>query len=343
MGSSALLLYGAEGYTGRLILAEAPEEFNVISAARHVSETQIGVTLPLDLSDSAALVRALSGCDVVLNCAGPFANTWPPLIEACLETRTHYLDLCAEWAVFEELQRQGDRARERGVMLLPGVGFDVVASDCLAAHVAQKLPTASKLAIGISGLELASRGSANTILDLAGEPIRVRRAGQIASERQIREASFDFGAGSRPAYAVSWGDVSTAFRTTGIPNIEVFFEATPVAMGLTLANRSFGWMLRSPILRRAARAQIRLLPDGPSLRERAGRRAAVVARATDDSGGLAEARLSTPEAYTFTAASAVAIVQRVMEGAIQPGFQTPAGLLGADFVLGLDGVTRTDL
>lgn len=314
----------------------------MVRAARGPSSPEDPECIALDLGDRDALRAALRGQAVLLNCAGPFAKTWRPLVDACLETRTHYLDLCAEWAVFEALSSRDAEARARGVMLLPGVGFDVVASDCLAAHVARRLPGARRLEIGIAGLELVSRGSARTILELAGEPVRVRREGAIVTDRHLREAVFDFGRGARRAYGVSWADVSTAWHTTGIPEIAVYFEATPIVAGLALVERSFGWMLRTPLLKRLARFQAELLPEGPPPHQRAGRRAVLVARAEDASGARVESRLVTPEAYTFTAHAAVAVAERVLAGAARPGFCTPARLLGPDFVLGLEGTERID-
>jgi short subunit dehydrogenase-like uncharacterized protein len=340
---SPLLLYGAQGYTGALVLSAAKCALDVVAGSRTVPPDAPDGWLALDLADSVALRRALEAHPVVLNCAGPFAHTWQPIVEACLDTGTHYLDLCAEWSVFEALHAQDERARERGVMLLPGVGFDVVASDCLAAHVARRLPGARRLRIGISGLELFSRGSARTVLGLVGEPTRLRREGSIVDEPSLLEASFDFGRGPRPAFAVSWGDVSTAYHSTGIPDVEVYFEATPFATALALANRSFGWFAKSALGQRVARAQLAMLPPGPAPDRRATRRAALVARAEDGAGGRAEARLMTPEAYTFTASSAVAVARRVLAGEMRPGFQTPSALLGPDFVLGLPGVERQDL
>jgi short subunit dehydrogenase-like uncharacterized protein len=341
--TSSLLIYGAAGFTGKLILAAARKDLPAVGAARRAAGTDSEDLLLLDLGDPDALRRELKGHTLVLNCAGPFAHTWQPLLDACLDTGTHYLDIGAEWEVFEALYAQHDAARQAGIMLLPGVGFDVVASDCLAAHVAARLPGAQRLEIGISGLELVSRGSANTILGLAGQPVRVRQQGAIVPAPALREAQFDFGGGPRAAYAVSWADIITAYYTTGIPDVAVYFEATPLVAGLALANRSFGWSLQTPLLRRLAQLPIQMLPPGPPPHLRAGRRAVLVARAEASNGARVESRLVTPEAYSFTAISAVAAAARVLAGAVRPGFQTPAGLLGADFVLDIAGVERTDL
>lgn len=340
---SALLLYGAGGYTGKLILASAREQLDVTAAGRSPSSLGGEDHAVLRLDDAAALRRALSDHRAVLNCAGPFAETWEPMVDACLETGTHYLDITGEWQVFEALRARSDEARDRGVMLLPGVGFDVVASDCLAAHVARRLPNATRLQIGISALELVSRGSARTIMRAAGEKVRVRRNGRLIPEIRMLEAVFDFGSGSRPAHAVSWGDLSTAFHTTGIPNIEVYFEATPLVVGLDFANRTFGWLAGTPLVRQLTRSGLGLLPRGPAPHVRAALSTTVVARAENDAGACAESRLTTPEAYSFTATTAVEVAKRVLAGAARPGFQTPGSLFGPDFVLELDGAVRVDL
>jgi short subunit dehydrogenase-like uncharacterized protein len=337
-----VLLYGGSGYTATLIRSESSDADAISCAARRLPPGGAGECLQLGLDDPDALRRVLEGYAVVLNCAGPFATTWRPLVEACIDTGTHYLDVAAEWAVFEEMQEFDTSARERGVMLLPGVGFDVVASDCLAAHVAEQLPGATRLQIGISGLELLSRGSVRTLLDLAGKPTCIRRDGVLASISQPGHARFDFGRGPSDAIGVSWGDVATAYCTTGIPNVEVYFEATPATLGLDLWNRGFGWLLKNPALQNLARGQLGWLPEGPSAPERARRRAAIVARVEDEGGQCVEARLETPEAYTFTAASALAIARRVLAGTVEPGFQTPGRLLGPDFPLTLPGVVRSE-
>jgi short subunit dehydrogenase-like uncharacterized protein len=303
-----------------------------------------------DLSRTTALSTQLEALrssvhrgDAVLSCLGPFSHTFSAVLDLCLATGAHYLDICAEWQVFEALHRADERARDAGVMVLPGIGFDVVASDCLAAHVARRLPNPTHLQIGMAGLELVSRGSALTIAELAGDPTRSRRNGTIIADARLREESFDFGAGPVPAIAVSWGDVSTAFYTTGIPNIDVYFAATTASMSLAFANRSFGWMLRNTFVERAAKQLAAGLRPGPSAAERARQRATLVARASDRRGRRVESRLVTREAYTFTAQAACAVMRRVSEGQIEPGFQTPGKLLGADFVLHIEGTDRHDV
>ncbi|HZI10280.1 MAG TPA: saccharopine dehydrogenase, partial [Myxococcus sp.] len=266
-----------------------------------------------------------------------------PMVEAALHAGVHYVDLSGEWAAIEGVRRYGAQARQRGVMLMPAAGFDVVPSDCLALHVASRVPGARHLVIAVSGLELYSRGSVRTLGEFAGDAVRVRRNGALVTVPPgSLQRTFDFGAGPRPAYALSWADVSTAYYTTGIPNIEVYYEANPLLHANLAINRWLGALARNPFMRMGFDAFVQALPDGPSDMERAGRRAVVIAEADDGAGRLVRSRLWTPEAYGFTCTTSLAIAQRVMAGNLEPGFQTPARVYGADWILGLPGVHRED-
>ena len=330
-----LLFLGSQGYSGRLIREALPGSLKTI-----VASVSRGRSLADQLN---AYGDNLCPGDLVLNCLGPFKETYHPVAEFCLTNGAHYFDICADWHVVEALQQLDGSARDAGIMLLPGIGFDVLASDCLAAHVHDRLPDASRLQIGISGLELISRGSARTMQDLIGEPLRVRRRGQIVSDSRMVETQFDFGGGEQPALGVSWGDISTAWHSTKIPNIEVFFEATPALSSAVFANRTFGWMARSPFVGRAAKAIVSRMPPGPQDLTRNTRSATVVARARNDSGRQAESRLHTREAYSFTADAACSTLIHFSGMDCLPGFQTPTTALGKDFVLGLPGCTRMDI
>jgi hypothetical protein len=167
---------------------------------------------------------------------GTFSTTWLPLVEACLRRGVHYLDLTGEVMVFEGIRLRGADARRRGIVLLPGVGFDVVPSDCLAAHVAAELPGARTLRLAVSGLELVSRGSARTLAELAGHQPLVRRDGQLSAiPAGSLERRFDYGSGLAASVAVSWGDLASGFMT-GIA-IETYFEATPAVRAMVAASR----------------------------------------------------------------------------------------------------------
>jgi short subunit dehydrogenase-like uncharacterized protein len=347
-----LLVYGATGYTGRLIVREALARGLRPVLGGRSRDKVAGLADPLGLeyrvaalTDPAQLDDALHGMRAVLHAAGPFSQTAEPMVDACLRAGAHYLDVTAEVSVVEGLAQRDAAARQRGIMLLPGAGFDIVPSDSLLAHVARRLPGAQRLALGIRGLELTTRGSAKTFVEYAGAGVIVRRGGMITSvPAGALRRTFDFGDGPRECLNVSWGDVAAAYYSTGIPDIDVYFAATPALQAVLMAGRYFGWMLGTAPWQAWLKLHAdMLLPEGPSDAERLARQAVLVAEATDRHGRVVRARLHTPEAYTFTSHSAPAIAQRVLRGDVEPGFQTPARVYGPDFVLGFAGVEREDL
>ena len=347
----ALLIYGATGYIGGLTAVAAIKRgLEPLLGGRNGERlcqraTQLGLAYRVaDLHDPGALDAMLADVRVVINAAGPFSETWSPLVDACLRCGVHYLDLAGEVLVFEAVRARGAEARHRGVLLLPGTGFDVVPSDCLAASVAAQVPEARVLRLAVSGLELMSRGSARTLAEEVRRPTFVRRGGRLVpvpAGSIVRE--FDFGAGPARSVVVNWGDLASAFTTTGIGDIETYFEATPSVDGLLMAHRFWQTVLAVPAWTMPGRSLLRQLatwlPDGPSDGQRQSRAAVIVAEVEDATGRTARARLRTPEAYTFSAETAAAIAGEVLAGRYEPGFHTPAGLFGSDYVLQFDGVS----
>lgn len=345
--AGAILLYGAYGYTGELTAKLARERgIDVVLAGRNGEKTaalagELGFDHRVfDLDDAAA---HLDGVAVVLHCAGPFSKTAKPMIQACIARGVHYLDITGEIGVFELAAHFGPKAAEAGVMLLPGSGFDVVPSDCLAAHVHAALPEATSLELAFQGLGGVSHGTASTMLQHLGEGGAIRRDGKITvvptahASRQI-----DFGRGPRNAVAIPWGDVSTAYYSTGIGNIVVYMAMPKGLHRAARASNLFAPLLRKPWLRRTLQARLDAGPAGPDddARARSGSFLWAEARAPD--GRVATARLKTPDGYDLTADSSLRIAVAVRDGAAKPGFQTPSMALGADFVLACDGVTRED-
>lgn len=348
--SDPVMIYGATGYTGQLMTRRALEiGLRPVLGGRSESKLAAMSACPAleyrvaSLAQPDSLDAALRGITVVLHAAGPFSETSRPMVDACLRTQTHYLDVSGEIRVIEALVQRDAEARQRGIMTMPAVGFDVVPSDCLAAHVARRLPGATCLALGLAGLRFMTRGSAKTLVEAADFGV-VRRNGLITPvPLGSLQRSFDYGAGARPSHNISWGDVATAYYTTGIPNIETYYEATPIVQAVLMSGRYFGWALRTSPWQAWLKAQAALLPDGPTDQQRASWEMVIVAEATDRAGRRASARLRTPEAYTFTGTTAVAIAQRVLNDDLEIGFQTPARVYGGDLVLGFDGVHREDL
>ena len=133
------------------------------------------------LEDTPALDAVLRSTPVVLHCAGPYIHTYRPMAEACLRTGTHYTDITGEMAVYEGLYALDAAARRAGVMLMPSVGYDVVPSDCLAAHLKRRLPTATHLAVGFSVAGGFSRGTALTAVEMGQRPGIIRRDGELTT------------------------------------------------------------------------------------------------------------------------------------------------------------------
>lgn len=346
-----LIIYGATGYSGRLITCAALElgirpilggrdEAKLAAMAERFNLTYCVA----ELTDARRLDAALRDAAVVLNAAGPFSHTSTPIVESCLRSASHYLDITGEIPVIEALVRRDAAARAARVMIMPAVGFDVVPSDCLAAHVARRLPGASSLALGLTGLVSATPGSAQTLIEHGGYGVKVRRDGAIVSMPPAAATRcFDFGHGLQRSMNISWGDVSSAYYTTGIPNIDVYYEATPALRGMLLASRYAAWMLRTAAWQAWLKASTQLLPEGPTDEQRAASRMVIVAEARDARGRRVSARLQTPEAYTFTGTTAAAVARNVLRGDLEIGFQTPGRVYGADFALSFADVSREDL
>jgi short subunit dehydrogenase-like uncharacterized protein len=348
--SDPILLYGATGYSGRLVARELCRlGVRPLLGGRDAQRTAAAAAaLGLEhrvasVDDSAALAAAFGEVAVVINAAGPFAHTAEPVALACLESGAHYLDLCGEVPALDRLSRRHAAARTRGVMLLPGVGFDVVPTDCLAAHVARRLGGARSLTLAVSRLGFLSPGSAKTLLEHFDCGVS-RHGGSLRPlPLASLERSFDFGAGPRPCLNVSLADVVTAFFTTGIRDIMTFAEATPLLRLLPFGDAFAPWLRSSAGAALGHALADALWRDPPAPADARRMSMAIVAEAEDASGRRVRARLTTPEAYELTAFTAATIAARVAAGDHEPGFQTPARLFGADFILSVPGVARVDL
>jgi short subunit dehydrogenase-like uncharacterized protein len=347
----SLLVYGAAGYTGELIARRCAERgLRPVLAGRTAGPLErLAAELGLPhrvfaLDDGAAVRRGLAGVAAVLHCAGPFSATSRPMADACLAEGVHYLDITGEGAVFAALAARDAEARAAGVTLLPGVGFDVVPTDGLAAHLARRLPGASRLTLAFQAVGRPSRGTTLTALEGLHLGGMIRRGGRLVRVPAAwRTRSFDFGQGPRPCITVPWGDVWTAWHTTGIPDVEVYLAAPPALRMLARASRWLGPLLGSRPVQAALAARVRATVTGPGEAARRSGRSHLYGEVEHADGRRAAARMETPEAYQFTALAAVACAERVLAGQARPGFLTPSLAFGPDLALSVAGVVRTDL
>lgn len=346
-----LLIYGANGYSGRMIVAASlARGIRPIVAGRNAAQVAaVGKELGLehrafDLGDTTALDQGLAGVTVVLHCAGPFSATARPMLEACIRHHVHYLDITGEFHVIEDVAKHDAELRAAGVMAMSGTGMDVVPSDCLVAHMKLRMPDAIKLELYIRALEKLSPGTATSFVENMGLPNVVRENGLLiekvaGADRRVVEFN-----GKRVSLVgLPWGDISSGWRTTGIPNISVFMSLMPGAAPMIRLGGLFRGILQLPSVQNFfKRMALRWLP-GPSQDYCASESAEFIAKASNAAGQQCLSYLITKEGYALTAEVASAIALRVLNGAAEPGFQTPGKLFGPDFILEFDDSHREDL
>ena len=347
-----ILIYGAYGYTGRLITQQAlSNNLKPILGGRNtdtLKKMAAELQLPYracGLDGKNELKETLHDVAAVIHAAGPFIHTARPMVESCIETQTHYLDITGEIAVFELCQSYDKKAADAGVMVMPGAGFDVVPSDCLAAYLKSKLPDADRLELAFASLGGGmSRGTAKSVVENLGMGGAVRINGKIKTVPTGHKTKMiDFGQFKSLTVAIPWGDVSTAYRSTGIPNIIVYTGANKqMVRGMKMSNY-FNWLLKQRWLKTFMRKKIDQRPAGPTDKQRANSKTSLWGKVKNQSGESKAALLHTPEGYTLTALTSVAIVQRVLEGKFKPGYQTPATAYGPELILEIEGCERQDV
>ncbi|WP_439025601.1 saccharopine dehydrogenase family protein [Haloarchaeobius sp. DT45] len=344
------LIYGSYGYTGRLIAQQATVDgLDPILAGRtaesvHEQAEELGCRARVFEAKNAQTVRDyLEGVEVVLNCAGPFAHTADPIVDGCIQTGTHYLDITGEWRVFRDIATRDDEATAAGVMLLPGVGFDVVPSDCLAAHLHDRLPSASSLSLALGGLGGMSRGTALTMVENLASGGVVREDGELVQVPQAYEdREIEFSYGERSAMTIPWGDVYTAYHSTGVPNIKVYSETHPKTIGRLRKLRKLTPVLGTAPVQKLLKLLVNWRVDGPDEEQLREGRGEIWGEATDGDRRVVS-RLETPNGYALTRDTALLIAKRALDGDVELGYQTPSTAYGKDLVLEIDGVERVDV
>lgn len=347
------MIYGANGYTGRLItaLALARGQRPVLAGrdAERLAEMGRETGLPVrifDLQNLEVAARSVADMRVVLHAAGPFSKTARPMLQAMMRAGRRgsvYLDITGEIEVFEMARALSPTLVEHGVAAIPGVGFDVVPSDCLAALTKERLPDAMTLRLAFhnrgGGI---SPGTAKTMLETAKG--RVRRNGVIevvpTAHATLR---FTFPSGAATAVSIPWGDVSTAFHSTGIPNIETYMAVPAAARRSMRLMAKTEWLMAFAPVRSALQGLIGRYVKGPDAASRARASSEFVAEVTNDQGEVARLGLKTPEGYSLTADTALRAVEKCLATPPSPGFHTPSTAFGAKFILEAEGTQLVEL
>ncbi len=335
-----VLLYGATGFSGRLLTRCLQEQgIDVVLAGRNEARlAAMARQWNLDfrvfsLDDRSQIEAALDAIQVVLHAAGPFQRTALPMMSACIRTGTHYLDLAGEWPAFQLAMDQGGLAAGNGVMLMPGIGFSIVASDCLLAMARARFPEAVALRLALSAPDVMSRGTFRSLMGLTSASVMVRRQGRpIAVPAGSLSRCFNFGAGLRQAVAVNWPDVFISQVTDGIPTLEVYAQADwPVQLAYR-AGSTMAPFHQSALGQRLLDLVSQGWPQAPSAAQRQRSGFTLVVEAEDRWRRSSTLRIHTRDGYTVTGATATAIVGRVLKGLVAPGFQSPAHLYGGSLL-----------
>ncbi len=339
-GSRPWLLYGANGYTGRLIAEEAArrgerpilagrDEPAIASLAeRHGFEHRV-----FDLEDPAKIEANLEDVGAVCLAAGPFSRTSRPVVDACLRTETSYLDITGEIPVLEAVMSRSEEALRAGISLLPGVGFDVVPSDCLAKKLAEALPDGTSLELAFRLATTPSRGTARTAAESLDGRGAVRSDGvvtRVPPAHAVLEAPFRDGKST--AMSVAMGDVVTAYYSTGIGNVVTYVAAPAPAIRAVRLLRPMSRAMRFWPARRIAGGIAAGLAKGPDAGTRARARMQLWGRVTAPDGRVVEGTLTTPEGYALTACTAVEASVRAAAGSVAAGALTPAMAFGSGFI-----------
>lgn len=345
MSSNQWMIYGANGYTGELIARQAREEgLSPILAGRNEQKVaplarELGFEYRVfGLDDVTKVVEQINDVDAVVHAAGPFSATAPPMMDACIRAGTHYCDITGEIGVFEHAHSLDARVREAGVILCPGVGFDVIPTDCVAAYLKEALPDATQLTLGFDSRSGFSPGTAKTSVEGMADGGKVRRDGRIVTvplASGMRD--IDFGDGTKTAMTIPWGDVATAYYTTGIPNIEVYIPSSP---GAIRRIRRLNWirpMLGLGPVQNFLKAQVEKKVRGPSAEKREKAPTHVWGEAVNAAGERKVARIRTANGYTVTLHGAVMAARHLLATDAAGGYYTPSKLMGKELVTRLPG------
>jgi short subunit dehydrogenase-like uncharacterized protein len=340
------MIYGAYGYTGRLAAMESVRRGMqpVLGGRNEPSVKQLAEELGLEyrifsLDDPDEVRQSIAGLKLVLHCAGPFSVTSQPMISACLAQGVHYLDITGEISVFKNAHQQEDEARRADVVLLPGAGFDVVPSDCLAASLVEALPAATQLVLAFEASGGPSPGTAKTSIEGLGNGGCVRRDGKLKKVPLAwKTRSIPFAHASRTGVTIPWGDVYTAFVSTGVPDIEVYMAIPPA----TIANmRRMRWiqpLLGLGLVQSLLKKRIEKSVSGPSEQGREDSFAQLWGEVESADGRTVCATMTTPNGYDLTVTASLGIVEYLLQNDVEGGFYTPSLLMGPDYAASLPGV-----
>lgn len=344
--NTSWMIYGANGFSGRLIVAEAKKRgLSPIIAGRNreaIEALANELQLPwrhFAIESVAQVESHLEDIALLLNLAGPFDKTADIAVQACIRRGIHYLDIAGEPAVFEKVYTQHYAAEASGSVIIPAVGFDVVPSDMLANSLHQRLPDATTLEMAFFGSGQGSAGSAKTVLGMMADKCMVRRHGQLQSlPLAALQKRIAFSDREEWCMSVTWGDISSAFRSTGIANITMYMATTQEAAKKMRRFSSLTWLLAIPLLRKKLFKKLEQNVQGPDEAMRQSSCMRLWGRASNDRGDVVEATVDTPEGFTLTTLTSLLCVEKILAEKISGGCYTPTQVFGVELALGIPGI-----
>jgi short subunit dehydrogenase-like uncharacterized protein len=341
------MIYGANGYTGRLTALEAVRRgMRPVLAGRNREAVQalaaeLGLeAVVFELDNPESVAGQLRGMRLVLHCAGPFSATSQPMIEACLRSGTHYLDITGEISVFENAWKQAAEAQRADIVMCPGAGFDVVPTDCLAARLVERLPAATRLQLAFEPGGGMSPGTAKTSVEGMARGGCVRRDGALTPvPLGWKTRSIPFRHAERTGVTIPWGDVFTAWVSTGVPDIEVYLSVPPATAARLRRMRLAQPLLRLGFVQDFMKRRIERTTPGPSDEVRAASDTQLWGEATSSDGRSVSATMTTPNGYDVTVTASLGIVGHLLDNDAEGGYFTPSLLMGSAYAETLPGVS----
>lgn len=341
LSKNKLMVYGANGYSAQLII-EGLTARNIKpilagrneQAVKNVAEKFLCEYRIFNLYEEAKTISALKDIHTVLNCAGPFKNTAKDMIDACLQTQTNYLDITGEMPVHAYAFGCDRQAKEKRIVILPSVGFDIIPTDCLAKRLSEQMPDAKYLKLGLLNKKgKISRGTWLTTLDFLNGSGRIRRGGKIIESPigeykiKVKKDNFVFNGISIP-----WGDVFTSYISTGIPNIEVYLGLPKIVMALENFLLLFTKLLKIPFVKKYVQNYISKNFTGPDKQNRDAAETFIWCRVENENGEMLEEVYQVMEGYNLTAKGAAECSVRVLNDEVKPGTYTPSLAFGSEFM-----------
>ena len=339
------MIYGANGYTGRLVVDEAiKRNLSPILAGRSKSIQALAVEKGLeyeifDLSSIDDIALKLLNVSVLANCAGPFSATAKYMIPACIKSKTHYIDITGEISVYDYAHSKHKEAISSKVVLCPGVGSDVIPTDCLAVYLKDKCPDATHLSMAWATKgSKPSKGTAKTAVEGLVHGGKVRQNGKIIEVPiAYKERIIDFGFGELNTMTIPWGDIFTAYHSTNIPNIEFYFSRSHKKVESLRRQLKYFRFLKIRWIMNFIKKRIDKVWKPNTAEERADSKSYFWGEVINPNGEKVIGRFSTSDGYDLTASGTVEVAQYLLDDIDQAGYFTPTSLIGKELIEKMPG------